>query len=268
MKNKFKDFFNYKIMVVPGTINSNTKTISALKSIIITITYTLLILGLSYIVFGYTPLNYYLPHQDVEGSREYQIKQLDEKVLKLLNEVEKLKTSNERLKKAILLADSNAFSKPGAALYENFNKNFLMTGSVFIPFKKFIYKFLFQNEGVSFIKPINGYISQEFNPDYGHYGIDFSAKVGSPVVAAANGYVVFADYTVNDGFMIILLHNEGYITVYKHCSAINKNIRDNVIQGELIALSGDTGRLSHGPHLHFEVWKDGHLINPKKLFIN
>lgn len=93
-------------------------------------------------------------------------------------------------------------------------------------------------------------------------------KSGTPVYAAANGYVIFADYTTEDGYMIILDNNNGYITVYKHCSVLLKRARDVVLQGETIALSGNTGEISTGPHLHFEIWKDGKPINPEKILIN
>jgi len=119
-----------------------------------------------------------------------------------------------------------------------------------------------------FIKPVNGFISRGFNTDKGHIGIDFVVKVGSPVYAAANGYVVFADYTSRDGYMMIINHTNDYITVYKHCSILLKKIRDRVFQGELISLSGNSGEITTGPHLHFEIWKQGQPINPKNVFSN
>ncbi|MCB0750396.1 MAG: M23 family metallopeptidase, partial [Ignavibacteriae bacterium] len=66
---------------------------------------------------------------------------------------------------------------------------------------------------------------------------------------------------------IIIQHDNGYITIYKHCSQIIKKERDVVVQGELIGLSGNTGKNTTGPHLHFEIWKDGRPINPKEFFI-
>lgn len=97
-------------------------------------------------------------------------------------------------------------------------------------------------------------------------GIDFVIKTGTPVYSAAGGYIVFADFTVNDGYMVIIAHSDGYITVYKHCSVLLKKARDIVSEGEMIALSGNTGELSTGPHLHFEIWKDGKPLGPSKFF--
>ena len=99
-------------------------------------------------------------------------------------------------------------------------------------------------------------------------GIDFVVKSGTPVYASANGYVIFSDYTNKDGNMLIIGHPDNYITIYKHCSVLMKKERDTVIQGELIALSGNTGEITTGPHLHFEIWKDGQPIDPRTVLIN
>jgi lipoprotein NlpD len=66
---------------------------------------------------------------------------------------------------------------------------------------------------------------------------------------------------------MILQHSDGFISIYKHCSALLKNERDIVVQGELIGLSGNSGKNTTGPHLHFEIWKDGKPENPKEFFI-
>jgi lipoprotein NlpD len=80
--------------------------------------------------------------------------------------------------------------------------------------------------------------------------------------------VVFSDYTFTDGYKIIINHSNDYISIYKHCSSLLKNERDFVLQGELIALSGNSGEISSGPHLHFEVWKNGKPVDPKNVIIN
>ena len=99
-------------------------------------------------------------------------------------------------------------------------------------------------------------------------GVDFVVKEGTPVYAASGGYIVFSDYTIDDGYMIIIIHRDGYISIYKHCSSLIKGVRDNVEQGELIALSGNSGKHTTGPHLHLEIWRDGKPVNPEKQFIN
>jgi murein DD-endopeptidase MepM/ murein hydrolase activator NlpD len=98
-------------------------------------------------------------------------------------------------------------------------------------------------------------------------GIDFVVKTGTPVYVSANGFIIFANYTVKDGNMIIVSHPGNYISVYKHCSSLLKKERETVVQGELIALSGNTGEITTGPHLHFEIWKEGKPINPITILI-
>jgi len=98
-------------------------------------------------------------------------------------------------------------------------------------------------------------------------GLDIAVKENTPVYASASGYVVFAGYTVDEGYVIILNHSDGYLTIYKHCALLLKNERERVEQGELIAQSGNSGLHSSGPHLHFEIWKDGSVINPELVLI-
>ncbi len=99
-------------------------------------------------------------------------------------------------------------------------------------------------------------------------GIDYVLKTGTQISAAASGYIIFADFTVKDGYMIIILHPHDYISVYKHCSSLLKKTREIVQEGEIIALSGNTGEITTGPHLHFEIWHHGKPINPKSVLLN
>ena len=118
--------------------------------------------------------------------------------------------------------------------------------------------------------PVEGYITQKMKTNklfnnQNHYGIDIAVKEGEPVYASASGFVVFSDWTYDFGNYIILYHGDDYFTVYGH----NKNnfvkVRDFVKRGDVIASSGSTGIVS-GPHLHFEIWKDGKSVNPLELF--
>lgn len=105
-------------------------------------------------------------------------------------------------------------------------------------------------------QPTAGFVSREFQPGDFHYGIDYAAKEGTPVLAAAPGFVIFAGWTADEGNMIMVSHARGYVTVYKHNKTLLKSVGDAVRRGELIAQVGNTGR-STAPHLHFELWKDG-----------
>lgn len=119
-----------------------------------------------------------------------------------------------------------------------------------------------------FSPPVKGYQSNEFSPTELHFGIDFASKRGSVVSAVREGKVIFSDYTERDGNVIILSHVNGFITVYKHNDVLLKKLNQKVLHGESIALLGNTGRTSSGPHLHFELWQNGVPLNPVEFMIS
>ena len=110
--------------------------------------------------------------------------------------------------------------------------------------------------------PLSGTISQGFNPESKHYAVDVVAPTNSPVKAVANGTVIFAEWTAQTGYVIILEHADGLLSVYKHNGSLNKEQGDIVRAGEVVASVGNTGEFTTGPHLHFELWSDGSPLNP------
>lgn len=117
------------------------------------------------------------------------------------------------------------------------------------------------------IMPVNGILTRAFEPAQKHYGIDLAAKLGAPVYAAAPGYVMFAGWTYEDGNVIMLSHGPSYVSVYKHNSTLLKTPGSYVRRGEVIALVGSTGITSKGPHVHFEVLKDGVPQDPQEYLL-
>ncbi len=116
--------------------------------------------------------------------------------------------------------------------------------------------------------PATGYVTRGFELSRGHPGIDIAGRQGSPVVAAADGYILFAGWTYDAGYMMIIAHEGGYFTYYKHNQTLLKTAYTFVKHGEPIALLGNTGARSHGPHLHFEIWKDGVALDPSEYVLN
>lgn len=110
--------------------------------------------------------------------------------------------------------------------------------------------------------PVNGTISDDYDIKEKHYAVDIVVATNTPVKAVADGTVIFAEWTVETGYVVIMEHNQELISVYKHNSAITKSQGDLVKAGEVIAMSGNTGELSTGPHLHFELWSKGYPVNP------
>lgn len=111
--------------------------------------------------------------------------------------------------------------------------------------------------------PLTGTISQAYDADLKHFAIDIVAAKDTPVKAVATGRVIFAEWTASTGYVVILEHNQDLISVYKHNGSLTKSQGKIVRAGEVIATVGNTGELTTGPHLHFELWKDGNPVNPE-----
>ena len=113
--------------------------------------------------------------------------------------------------------------------------------------------------------PVNGTISESYNLEEKHYAVDIVVAKDTPVKATADGTVIFAEWTASTGNVMIIEHSYGLISVYKHNAALIKSQGDLVKAGEVIATAGNSGELSTGPHLHFELWNDGYPINPSNF---
>lgn len=114
----------------------------------------------------------------------------------------------------------------------------------------------------TFYSPIKGVISSNFSAKEQHYAVDIAVKLNEPVRATLGGHVVFASYTPETGYVVIIQHGNNLLSLYKHCASIIKKVGSFVRGGEVIAFAGDTGELSTGPHLHFELWHNGNPVNP------
>ena len=110
--------------------------------------------------------------------------------------------------------------------------------------------------------PVNGNISEGYNVKEKHYAVDIIAAKNTPVKATADGTVIFAEWTAETGYVVIIEHSYELISVYKHNASLTKEQGDVVKAGEVIAMAGSTGEYSTGPHLHFELWSKGYPINP------
>ena len=116
--------------------------------------------------------------------------------------------------------------------------------------------------GIFFYKPINGIISSAFNDRQSHFGIDLTSAPKENVMATLEGTVIYAGFDPNYGNVIVLQHNNDFLSLYKHNDLLLKEIGEHVLAGEVIAIVGNTGLLSTGLHLHFELWHKGVPVNP------
>ncbi len=110
--------------------------------------------------------------------------------------------------------------------------------------------------------PVNGTISEGYSVQDKHYAIDIVVAKDTPVKATADGTVILAEWTTQTGYVVVIEHTNGLISVYKHNASLTKAQGDLVKSGEVIAISGNAGELTTGPHLHFELWSNGYPINP------
>lgn len=276
----------YQFVVIPQGDSGSTRSFKAsvLTIVLALCTGVALIIGLTVAAIVYTPAGLLIPMSEEQLRKRYgaELFEVQQRMNSVSSEVLVLREYNNKLRKALgqqeIPADSvfnfSAADKAAEALPDApADQNPKPLSSV-EPKQTIVYRTAaVQKEEASFrasfpiITPAVGYISRKFESERGHLGIDYAGKIGSLIVAAADGYVVFAGYTIDDGFTIIVSHGGGYLTMYKHNQSLLKSVGEMVKRGEPIALLGNSGRISYGPHLHFELWKDGQAQNPNEYLI-
>ncbi|MDR1371419.1 MAG: M23 family metallopeptidase [Dysgonamonadaceae bacterium] len=120
-------------------------------------------------------------------------------------------------------------------------------------------------ENIVFYRPVNGIVSSHFSVSDKHYGTDIAANPKESILATMKGSAIFAGFDANAGYIIQIQHQNGFVSIYKHCASLLKKPGDEVSAGEVIALVGNTGKLTTGPHLHFELWYRGAPVDPEEF---
>ncbi|NJO01047.1 MAG: M23 family metallopeptidase [Bacteroidia bacterium] len=120
-------------------------------------------------------------------------------------------------------------------------------------------------EDLFLFSPLSGIVSEQYNAGNAHYGVDIVSEKDEPIKSVSDGTVVMASWTDDTGYVIAVQHQADLISVYKHCSSLLKKSGDFVKAGEIIAIIGNTGKFTTGPHLHFELWHMGNPLNPEEL---
>ncbi|MDH3251782.1 MAG: M23 family metallopeptidase [Ignavibacteria bacterium] len=243
------------------------------------------VVALTLAVLMFTPLTAYIPIPNPALERKYgrQAVETQRQLLILAEQVMLLKDYNHQLRRALgeeVSGDSVASSRPVAdsrtqrqeqLASRNLDHNTTVGSDE--PYSPPPFTVVEARTGgfrASFplMVPTSGFVTQGFDPSRKHFGMDYATKRGTPVYAASDGYVVFAGWTYDDGNMIMLSHGSGYLTVYKHNQSLLQSVHTYVKRGEPVALIGTSGRTSLGPHLHFEVWKDGIPHDPNEYLLN
>jgi len=129
----------------------------------------------------------------------------------------------------------------------------------------FNYSETHKSKTIYFIPPVKGVVTNSYNPTVDHYGIDLVAAPNEVVLAVANGTIVLSNWTLETGYTMAIQHENNFISVYKHNSKLLKRQGDRIKAGEAIAIIGNSGELTTGPHLHFELWQNGYSVDPAKF---
>ena len=236
--------------------------------------YTIAAWFLLIIILTVTPLKDYvfvIDNSDLKAQTE-KIKELQNKVVVLTDQLQELASTNERMRYAMKLAGRDSI-KPNDALYDTMrkkiDKKINVGGNIYAVFVSFIEKYFgVKNNLQSFflLNQQTELLLKVLIQLMDIWELISALLPGSPVYASAGGSIIFAEYTVESGYQIMIQHDNNYLTIYKHCSSLIKKIRERITQGELIALSGNTGKNTTGPHLHFEIWLNGKPIDPQKFY--
>ncbi|MBI5475767.1 MAG: M23 family metallopeptidase [Ignavibacteriales bacterium] len=286
----------YTFVVVPDVKSEKTRTFSITRLGLIGLIISILIVFIAVMlaIIIYTPIGGQLPISQSAIAKKYNRQMVDvqNQLKSLVQEMTIIRSYNIRLRNVlgekITIEDSLRMvnsATDSMALAARFKVepeeksspepieqqsavpiNQQISGSELIPTRQMLNS-NFTNQ-LPLILPVNGYLARGFEPQQFHYGIDLAGRARMPVVSAANGSVIFSNWTTEDGYVIMIVHDGGYITVYKHNFSLLKNIGERVRRGEPIALLGNTGERSHGPHLHFELWINGVVQDPANYLLN
>lgn len=234
----------------------------------------LVLISATIVLIAFTPLREYIPGYSSTALKKrattlaYQTDSLQQKLLAnelYLTSIKKVLTGNVKVEE---LNKDSIFLAVQSEIDEG---QFLPTKEDSILREKVQqedkYNPLTANPSINFVlfPPVSGNISEDYNPVEKHFAVDIVTSKNSPVKATADGTVIFAEWTAETGYVIIIKHAINLISVYKHNSSLIKQQGDLVKAGEVIATSGNTGELTTGPHLHFELWSDGYPINPNNF---
>ncbi|MGC6490479.1 MAG: M23 family metallopeptidase [Flavobacteriales bacterium] len=123
------------------------------------------------------------------------------------------------------------------------------------------------NKNIVFFKPVNGLVSQSFNANEKHYGVDVVSKEKEVIKSVSSGIVVFSSWTSETGNVIAIQHENNFLSIYKHNSVLLKEQGELVEVGDPIAVIGNSGKFTSGPHLHFELWHNNQAVDPEKYIL-
>jgi len=242
-------------------------------------TLTIILILLTSLLIAYTPLREYIPGYTNVGLQKklYELQIRTDSIEKDLRKkdlfIKNLKDviSGKDLTTDIPLAKDTAHKYSDIRIKRSTDDS-LLRAEVESQGKYNLYKFespdagspmKYSLGGVLFFVPLKGIITHDFDPAEKHFGIDIVSKKEATIKSVLDGVVIFSGWTLETGYVLTIQHQQNIISVYKHNSANLRQEGDIVKAGDPIAIIGETGELTTGPHLHFELWNEGNPVNPK-----
>jgi murein DD-endopeptidase MepM/ murein hydrolase activator NlpD len=231
------------------------------------------LIGLTILLIAFTPLREYIPGYSSTRLK----KQATDLTYKTDSLVQTLNYTNKYLEniRMVLTGDIENTQVNRDSLFEQFKldptsldltpikQDSLLRAEVALEDKYNLFERDTDKENPLLFPPLTGTLSMTFDMEQKHYAVDVVAPMETPVKAVANGTVIFSEWTADTGYVIILEHEGGLLSVYKHNGSLAKQQGAIVRAGEVIASVGNTGEFTTGPHLHFELWDNGNPVNPE-----
>ena len=265
---------NYRLAVVEENSYQEKFALSLSKRNIFLISFSVafIIILLTTLLIFYTPIREYIPGYDTTKLRIQAVQNL-EKLDSIMNSLEKNEQFIKAFSRTINGEDfTNQYedTKIKEVDITDLEVNINIEDSILRKIVEVEDRFnIIEKEDAliapNLISPASGIISEGFDFSKGHYGVDVVLKERTPIKAVYDGIVLFAEWTLNYGFTVVVFHKNELISTYKHNQSVKVETGDFVQTGEVIALSGNTGEFTSGPHLHFELWDLQGPINPEDL---
>ena len=230
------------------------------------------LIGLTILLIAFTPLREYIPGYSSTKLKR-QATELTYKTDSLVNVLNYTNKYLDNIRK-VLKGDVENTEINRDSLFEKFKldpstidltpirEDSMLRAEVALEDKYNLFERNSDKSNLVLFPPLSGTLSEHFNREKKHFAVDVAAPKDTPVKAVANGIVIFAEWTTETGYVIILEHKDGLLSVYKHNGSLSKSQGEMVQTGEVIALVGNTGEYTTGPHLHFELWDDGNPVDP------
>lgn len=270
--------FKYKISILNESTLEEVAGlhVSKLNGVSVLITIIIIVFAISSVIIIFTPLRNYLPgymnsevrSQVMENAlRADSLAQIVERQNLYLMNIQDIFTGNIKLDSintmeelTVIREDSlmerTAREEEFRRQYEEAEKYNLSTITMQA-----------EVDGLIFYTPTRGIVTSTFDADIKHFGIDIAASPNESILAVLDGIVLFSAYTAETGYVIALQHNQDFVSVYKHCGSLLRKEGDIVRSGEAVAIVGNTGTLTSGPHLHFELWHKSKAVDPQKYIV-